>query len=300
MQLKHILLAVLVAIVWGGNFVFVQLGIQEIPPLTLCALRFFLSSIPLVFFIKRPDVPWRWLLAYSFLTFTLHFAFMFLGMKAGTAAGIASLLSQIQVFFSFLLAAVFLGERLTRWQVAGTFFAFIGLLIVLEHLGGGDINLAGCMWILVAAVMWGAGNLCVKKIGTTQGMGLIVWASFLSLPPLFTASYIVDGPTAIFTALHALSWRSILSVFYIAYVSTWIGYGVWAWLLGKYSVGMVVPFTLLVPIVGLFASSLVFGEGMQTWKLMATCFILFGLMVHLFGARLPGFFRLRFGGQQSL
>ncbi|MDF1646030.1 MAG: EamA family transporter [Legionellaceae bacterium] len=298
MQFKHILLAVFVAIIWGCNFVFVQCGIQEIPPLTLCALRFFLSSVPLVFFVKRPDVPWLWLFLYSFLTFTLHFAFMFFGMKVGAASGIASLLLQIQVFFSFLLAAILLGERLTRWQVAGAFFAFTGLAVVLEHLGGGDITFAGFMWIVAAALMWGAGNLCIKKMDKVQGMRLIVWASFLSFPPLCIASYWIDGPTAMFTSLHALSWRGALSVFYIAYISTWIGYGVWAWLLSIYSVGMVVPFTLLVPVVGLIASSVVFGEQMQAWKLIATCFILFGLMIHLFGARLPRLVKLRFSRGQ--
>ncbi|MDX2346273.1 MAG: EamA family transporter [Legionella sp.] len=299
MQIKHILLALLVAVIWGCNFIFVQIGLKEIPPLALCALRFFLSSVPIVFFVKRPDVPWIWLLLYSFLTFTLQFAFMFLGMKAGAASGIASLLLQIQVFFSFLFAALFLGEHLTRWQITGAFFAFTGLAIVLEHLGGGDITLVGFMWILAAAVMWGAGNLCVKKMKKKQGMGLIIWASFLSFPPLFITSFFIDGPTTLFTALHALSWRGALSVFYIAYISTWVGYGLWAWLLSVYSVSMVVPFTLLVPVVGLFASSLVFNEGMQTWKLSAAGFILFGLMTHLFGARLPQLFKLRLRGQQN-
>jgi O-acetylserine/cysteine efflux transporter len=300
MQLKHILLAILVAVIWGCNFIFVQFGLQEIPPLALCALRFFLSSIPLVFFVKRPAVSWIWLGSYSFFTFTLQFAFVFLGMKAGAASGIASLLLQIQVFFSFLLAAVFLGERLTQWQMIGAFFAFTGLAVVLEHLGGNDITLVGFLWILAAALMWGGGNLCVKKMGKTQGMGVIVWASLLAFPPLFVASYFIEGPTALLTALHALSWRGTLSVFYIAYISTWLGYGLWVWLLSIYSVGMVVPFTLLIPVVGLFLSSFVFGEAMQAWKLTAAGFILFGLMVHLFGARLPRLFKLQLRGQQNL
>jgi O-acetylserine/cysteine efflux transporter len=299
MQPKHIIFAILVAVIWGFNFIFVQIGLKEIPPLTLCALRFFLSSIPLIFFVKRPAVSWVWLGLYSGLTFTLQFAFMFLGMKAGAAPGISSLLLQIQVFFSFLLAAIFLGERLTHWQVFGACLAFIGLAIVLEHLGGGDITRTGFTWILAAAVMWGAGNLCVKKMGKAQGMSLIVWASFLSFPPLFIAAYVIDGPASLFTSLHALSWRGALAVFYIAYISTWIGYGLWAWLLSIYAVGMVVPFTLLVPVVGLFASSFIFGEGLQTWKLLAAGFILLGLMMHLFGAKLPRLFKFKLRGQQN-
>ncbi|MCH9756664.1 MAG: EamA family transporter [Gammaproteobacteria bacterium] len=300
MQLKHILCGVLIAVIWGCNFIFIRIGLEEIPPLALGAIRFFLSSIPLVFFVKRPAISWKWLLTYSFTTFALQFACLFLGMKAGLTPGLASLLSQIQVFFSFLFAAIFLGERLTRWQIIGAFFAFTGVAVVLEHLDGGDITFVGFAWILAASMVWGMGNSCVKKMGKTQGLSLVVWSSFLAVPPLFLASYIVDGPTAIFTSLHALPWRGFLSVFYIAYLSTWVGYGLWAWLLSVYTVGMVVPFTLLVPVVGMLASSFIIGEGLQTWKLIAAGFILFGLMVHLFGARLPRLFKFRLRGQQNL
>ncbi len=300
MQFKHILFAILVVIVWGCNFIFVRIAIEEIPPLALCAIRFFLASMPLMFFVKRPEVHFGWLCLYSFLTFALHFAFLFLGMNAGVSPGLASLLAQTQVFFSFFFAALFLGERLTHWQMMGACFAFTGVGVVLEHLGGGDITLSGFLWILAASIAWGAGNSCVKKMGKTKGMGLVVWSSFFAFPPLLMASYFVDGPNAVFTALHAVSWRGVLSVFYIVYISTWVGYGLWAWLLSIYAVSMVVPFTLLVPVVGLLASSFVLDEGIQTWKLIAASFILFGLMIHLFGARLPGLFKLGLRGQQNL
>ncbi len=300
MQFKHILFGVLVAIIWGCNFIFVQVAITEIPPLALCAIRFFLSGTPLIFFVKRPDVHFGWLALYSFLTFALQFAFLFLGMKAGITPGLASILLQIQVFISFLFAALLLGERLTQWQIIGACFAFTGVLVVVEHLGGGDITLSGLLWLLAGATAWGAGNTCIKKMGKAKGMGIVVWSSFLAFPPLWVASCFVDGPSAVFTALHALSWHGALSVFYIVYISTWVGYGLWAWLLGNYSVSMVVSFTLLVPVVGMLASSFMLGEGMQGWKITAACFILFGLMIHLFGKRLPRLMKPGFGGQQNL
>ena len=85
----------------------------------------------------------------------------------------------------------------------------------------------------------------------------------------------------------------------MTYVSTWLGYGLWTWLLSIYPVGMVVPFTLLVPIVGMFASSVYFAEGMQSWKLVAAGFILLGLVTHLFGRKLSGVFKLKLKRQQN-
>lgn len=300
MQIKHLFLAVLVTVVWGFNFVFSQAALAEIPPLALGTLRFFLSSIPLVFFVKRPAVSWFWLSLYSMFTFTLQFAFVFWGMKAGAASGITSVLLQVQVFFSFALAAIFLGERFGPWQIIGGCFALTGLWVVVQHLGGNDITLKGFVFILAAAMMWGLGNLFVKKMGQVQGMQLIVWSSFLAFPPLGMASYMIDGPEALWTGLHAISWHGALSVFYIAYISTWVGYGLWVWLLGIYSVRVIVPFTLLVPVVGLFASSLVFSEGLQPWKLMAAGLILFGLLIHLLGARLFKGLYLKPKGHQKI
>jgi O-acetylserine/cysteine efflux transporter len=291
MHPRHIMLAVFVTVIWGFNFVFVHFGLEELPPLTLCALRFFMASVPLVFFIKRPNVSWPLLILYSLLTFALQFSFLFVGMKAGVAPGLTSLLAQTQVFFSFLFAALFLGERLTHWQFIGASLAFTGLLVVAEHLGGVDITGAGFVWILLASMAWGAGNSCVKKMGGSQGLSLIVWASFLAFPPLLFASYLLDGPAVIMTSLHQITWRGASAVMYITCGSTWIGYGIWAWLLSTYSVGTVVPFTLLVPIFGMFASSIVFGEGLPAWKMIAAILIMLGLMVHLFGSRLPGLFK---------
>ncbi len=293
MRLKHIIFATLVAIIWGCNFIFLHFSLEEIPPMTLCALRFFFSSVPLVFWMKRPAVSWGWLMTYSFLTFALQFAFLFLGMRAGISVGLTSLLAQVQVFFSFFFATFLLGERLNRWQMAGACTAFLGVALVIEHLGGVDVSLPGFCWVLAAAIAWGAGNTCVKKMGHVQGVSLIVWASFLSFIPLLLASYFIDGPLAMWTALHTLSWRSMGSIAYVSYVSTWLGYGLWAWLLSVYPVGMVVPFTLLVPVVGMLASTLVFGEAQPAWKLFAASLILLGLMIHLFGRRVSQYFSIR-------
>lgn len=294
MHPRHIMLAVLVMIIWGFNFVFVQLGLEEFPPLALCAARFFLASVPIIFFVKRPKVSWLLIALYSLMAFALHFSFLFLGMKAGVAPGLTSLLAQTQVFFSFIFAALFLGERLTQWQIMGTLLALIGLLVVAEHLNGVDLTGLGFVWIILGSITWGLGNLCIKKMGGSQGLSLIVWSSFLSFPLLLASSYFLEGPSAVSISLQHISWRGLSGLLYVAFVSTWVGYGLWAWLMSKYSVGTMVPFALLVPVVGMFASSIVLGEGLPAWKLMAAFFIMLGLMVHLFGYRLPHVWMSRF------
>lgn len=74
---KDLLLALVVVIAWGINFVVIKVGLHGVPPMLLGALRFALAAVPAVFFVKRPQMPWRWLLAYGATISFGQFAFLF-------------------------------------------------------------------------------------------------------------------------------------------------------------------------------------------------------------------------------
>ncbi len=111
MPFSHLLLALLVVFVWGINFIFVKLSLEEFSPLLLCAVRFLLASVPAVFFIKPPAVPFKIIAGYGLIMFALQFALLFIGLRVGMTPGVASLLMQVQVFFSMFFAIIFLGEQ---------------------------------------------------------------------------------------------------------------------------------------------------------------------------------------------
>jgi O-acetylserine/cysteine efflux transporter len=130
MHLQHIALAVFVAVIWGFNFVMIKAGLDELPPVLLCALRFFFAAFPAVFFVQRPAIAFRHVLIFGFTMFALQFTLLFFGMAAGATAGLASLLLQVQVFFTVLLAVVFLDEKPSGWQITGASVAFSGIGLV--------------------------------------------------------------------------------------------------------------------------------------------------------------------------
>src|SRR5262245_40818110 len=99
MKPADILLALLVVLIWGFNFVRIKIGCQGLPPLLFAALRFACAALPAVFFIKRPAVPWRLLAGYAMFQFALQFTLLFSGMKLGFPPGLASLVIQLQAFF---------------------------------------------------------------------------------------------------------------------------------------------------------------------------------------------------------
>ncbi|KTD56854.1 cysteine and O-acetyl-L-serine efflux system [Legionella sainthelensi] len=286
MPLPHLLLALLVVLIWGVNFLFVSIGLEEISPLLLCALRFLLSSIPAIFFVKLPKSSFKIIALYGFIMFALQFSFLFIGMNAGMPAGMASLLMQTQVFFSMFFAIIFLGEQPNIAQILGALVAFTGIGLVAMHFDS-DISVVGFLCIIAAAATWGVGNLITKKIkgNSNHMMAIIAWGSFIACIPMFLLSWIFEGPSSFAYTYENLSWRGTVSLFYIVFASTWIGYGVWNWLIARYPVGVVAPFTLLVPIVAIVSSVVVLGEPFQLWKLAAGLLVIGGLCISILGTR---------------
>lgn len=284
MPIPHLLLALLVVIIWGLNFIFVKLALDDIAPLFLCAIRFFLASVPAIFFVKLPKTSLKMIMLYGLTTFALQFSLLFTGMHMGMPPGLASLVLQVQIFFSMFFAAILLGERPSLWQIIGAFISFSGIVMVGSHLEH-NTSILGFILILASAAAWGTGNLITKKMGDLNIIALITWGAFMATPPMFLLSLIVEGPAKIMQSYHQISVLGMSSVMYIVYLSTWIGYGTWSWLLSRHSVSVIVPFTLLVPIVGMLSASLILNEPFEPWKLAAATLVIGGLCINLLGAR---------------
>lgn len=284
MPIHHLLLLLLVVTIWGINFLFVKVGVQEIAPLLMCALRFFLASVPAIFFIRPPKIPFKIITAYGFVMFGMQFSLVFISMKVGMTAGMASLLMQVQVFFTLFFAIIFLKEQPNPSQIIGALVSFLGIALVALHFDN-QVSLAGFLLVLAASASWGVGNLITKKIKSPNFFALVVWSSFITCFPMLALSLIFEGPSAISYSYDHLTWKGIGSLLYIVYISTIVGYGLWNWLVNSYPIGMVVPFTLLIPVVGLLASVLFLGEPFQLWKLSSGLLVISGLCINIISTR---------------
>lgn len=280
-----ILAALLVVIIWGFNFVVIKIGLQGLPPILFTAMRFLFAALPIVFFIKRPNVPWRLLAGYAAFQFAIQFTLLFSGMKLGFSPGLSSLVVQLQAFFTIGLAVLFLGERPRMAQVLGAVIAFSGMALVAWHLEA-QTTMLGFSLVVIAALSWGIGNIFIKKIGKVDALALVVWGSLIAAPPLLLASYVIEGPAAIMAALQHISWLSIGAVLFQAYPTTILGFGIWSLLMRKYPAATVAPFTLLVPVVGMVSAAIVLDEPLQWWKIAAGFLVLAGLTLNQFAARL--------------
>ncbi|MDP3979176.1 MAG: EamA family transporter [Pseudomonas sp.] len=291
MSPKDLLLALVVIIVWGLNFVVIKIGLHDMPPMLLGALRFMLAAFPAVLLVKRPQIPLRWLLLYG-LTISLgQFAFLFYAMSVGMPAGLASLVLQSQAFFTLLFAALFLGERLRLANLLGLLVAAAGLLLIGLQ-GDGLMTMAGFALTIGAASMWALGNIVTRKLGKVNLVGLVVWGSLVPPLPFLVLSWSLEGPEAIEAALRGINLDSILVLIYLAFGATILGYGLWSHLLSRYPASQVAPFSLLVPVVGLTSSALLLDERLGPLQVLGALLVMCGLLINVCGGWLYGRLRL--------
>ena len=284
MSPRDIVLALVVVLVWGLNFIAIKWGVERMPPLLLGALRFTLAALPLVFFIKPPKVRLSLLVSYGLLAGALQFAALYVAIGIGMPAGLSSLIIQMQAFFTIALAMLFLGERPGWFQAGGAAVALLGIVaIASERLSGAAF--LPLLLTLVSAAFWGGGNILTKRAGQIDMLAFIVWSSLIPPLPLLAVSLLTEGPAADWTALSQPSWILTGSILFSAYASTVIGYGLWSNLLARYPASTVAPFSLLVPVVGIAASALVLGEHLSPLEAIGSLVIFLGLMLNVFGAR---------------
>lgn len=289
---KDLLLALLVIVVWGLNFVVIKVGLHGMPPMLMGALRFMLAAFPAILFVRRPQVPLRWMLAYGMTISVGQFAFLFYAMYVGMPAGLASLVLQSQAFFTLFFAALFLGERLRGSNLFGLLVAGSGLVLIGLQ-GGQAMTLAGFALTIAAASMWALGNVVTRKLGKVNLVGLVVWGSLIPPLPFLALSLWLEGPELVSHSLRSLSLDSLLVLAYLAFGATILGYGLWSRLLSRYPASQVAPFSLLVPVVGISSSALLLDERLGSLQMVGAALVMGGLLINVWGGRLLDSWRQR-------
>jgi O-acetylserine/cysteine efflux transporter len=277
----HVALALLIVAIWGTNFVVIKVGLRDFPPFLFALLRFVFSAVPFIFFVRRPEVPWRWLVAYGVLLGAGQFGLLYFAMHSDISPGLASLVIQTQVLFTIALSVIVFREKVGLAAAAGTLLAAAGLGLIGWHLDA-SVTALGVELVLGAALCWACANITVKKASLESGhkvdmLGFIVWSSVFAVPPLLLMTLAFEGPTA---ALHALSSARLdawAAMAWQAIGNTVFAFAAWSWLLTRYDAAVVSPYALLVPVFGMGSSALLLGEPLPAWKFYAAALVLGGI-----------------------
>jgi O-acetylserine/cysteine efflux transporter len=294
MPLRDRLLALTVAVLWGLNFPAIHLSLEQFPPFFLVALRFAVLAVPTLLLVPRPRVPVRWLIGYGVGFGVLQFAFLYLAMDTGMPTGLASLVLQASAPFTVLLGAVWLRERVTARQAVGVGLAICGLagIAALRAGAGASAGLLPVVLTLCGGLGWAFGNVSSRQAHPDSPFRFMLWMSVVPPLPMLALSLVVDGPAAIGRSLTTLgtptaAW-ALGGLAFTVLVATVVGSGIWTTLLARHPSGVVAPFSMLVPVVGIAASWLLFDERPAAGELALGAVIVAGVLHATRPASTPG------------
>lgn len=290
MPLRHRLLAVLVAALWGVNFLAIHLSLEHFPPLFLAALRFAVIAVPTMLFVPRPDVPLRWLVGYGLGFGVFQFAFLYTGMAAGMPTGLSSLVLQLSGPFTLLLGALLLSERVRGTQWFGIALAVAGMSLV-GFSRAESAQVLPFLLVVLAALGWAFGNLSSRLARPAKPLHLTLWMSVVVPVPMLALSLVIEGPQAIThslaTSLTAQALPAWAGLAYTVGPATVIGSGIWTWLLARHPAGVVAPFSMLVPVVGIATAFMVLSERPTPLELVGGAVVVTGVLVGSRVSRVP-------------
>jgi O-acetylserine/cysteine efflux transporter len=286
MKPRDLLLALTVVVVWGINFVVIEVGLEGVPPLLLSALRFFFAGVPAIFLLGKPRVAWRYVVGVGLALGVAKFGLLFVAMDHGVPAGLSSLVLQSQVIFTVLFAIAVLRERPRPAQLVGIAIACAGIgLIVLDRKLSAPLGALAL--VIVAAASWGVSNTITRYAKPPDTLRFMVWASAVAVVPLLVLSLLTEGPRADVDALRGISLSGVGAIAFLAFAATLFGFGVWGYLLRQYDASTVAPFSLLVPVVGMSAAWILRGETVGLQQAIAAVLVIGGMACTIVRRRTP-------------
>ena len=287
MNLKDFGLAILITAIWGVNFSVIKIGLSSLDPFTLAGLRFLLCALPLVFFIKKPDVSMKYVVVYG-LTFGVGlWGMVSLGIHFGVSAGMASLVLQMSAFLTVFMGVLFLKDSIDKIKILGFIIAIIGIGFI-ASVTDGSVTMLGLALVLLGALAMSVTTIVVKISGAKRIFSFIIWSSLFSPIPLFVLAYFTQGQNVFSDFAANVDGKAIFSILFQVYPTTLFGYWVWNSLIDKYQVSRVAPLSLLVPIFGLLGSFFIFNEQVGLEKMIAGALIMTGLLISTFSHQVKG------------
>jgi O-acetylserine/cysteine efflux transporter len=285
-------------LIWGTNFIAMKFALHDMTPFQLGAARYLFAVLPLILFVPRPKLAWKWVVLYGLFQGVCQFGCLFLALKVGMSAALGSVLMQTQVFFTALFGFVLMREHASRALLAGLSVAALGIAcFAMNYLSpGADLGgttALGFVLVLGAAAMWAASNLVVRRAQQStpefEVVPFMVWCSLVPIVPFILLSLAFDPPEAQWRwSMLEVPWSTWLSLAYLGWFATILAYALWTGLLKRHPMNRVAPFSLAVPVVGISSGMLVFGDVISAWQWAGTALIVVSLVIVMFGARWMG------------
>ncbi|MEQ8603668.1 MAG: EamA family transporter [Marivibrio sp.] len=276
-------LALSVPVIWGMGFVFAKGAIAHFPPILLIALRFTVTALVLIWFVKPPKALFKQIALIALVSATIQYSMTFTALQY-LDASTAGIVVQLETPLLVLMGWAILGDKPGLRKLMGIAVSFAGVVLMT-----GDPKLqAEWFWLAVfiaGLVVWSAGQIMVRRLGEVGGFTLVAWVAAFAAPQLFAASWLFEEDHIRLIA--EADWTIWATVLYLGVVMTALGYGLWYHLLGRYPVSQVGPFLLLIPVATLIGGIVILGEEASFEVLLGGAVVVAGVAFILIERRRP-------------
>lgn len=273
---SHMLLALAINACWGLNVIAIKYAVDEIPPLFATAARFglvMLICLPWLRVIRGRMLP---IISLGLLFGTLHFGLIFWAVELAGDAGVLAVVGQVGVPMSVLMAMLVLREYVSARRWAGIGLTFLGVALlgfdprVIDYL-----DAVGMM--VLAGFIYGVSALLMRRLSGVKPLELQAWIGLISLPCLLALSQLAgeDG----FAQAATASWPAWGAILFSAIAASMAGHAGMFYLLQRYPVAFITPYSLLVPLVALGAGVVLLNEVITPLIAMGALVTIAGVVV---------------------
>jgi len=260
--------------IWGSTWLFIKLGLADLPPLTFAGIRFVLASLILSMLILARGVRWPrartdWILIaiVGLLQFSLNYGLVFWGEQY-ISSGLAAVLQSTFPAFGLVIAHLYLPyERLTTAKVAGVLLGVAGVVVIFSDqlTFAGHMALLGSIALVLSALFGSYSNVLVKAYGTQIDPQVLAAGQMVcGFPPLLLLGIATEGNPLRF------HWTrmALLSLAYLVVVGSVIAFALYYWLVRHMDVTKTMLIALVTPVVAVVIGMIVLHERLN-WRLFA-------------------------------
>jgi drug/metabolite transporter (DMT)-like permease len=279
--MKARLVWLVLCLIWGSTWLFIKIGLADLPPLSFAGIRFVIASVILftIIWTRRISLPtgredWRLLAVTGVLSFTLNYGLVFWGEQY-ISSGLAALLQATLPAFGLVIAHFYLPhERMTSAKIAGVVLGVCGVGVVFSNqltVAGGRA-LAGSIALVVSAFCAAYANVLIKARGSKLNPAIIaaVQMVFGLIPLLLIGMFLEGNPLGFHWTASA-----IICLFYLAVVGTVVAFLLYYWLMRNMDVTKTMLIALVTPVVAVVVGMVMLKEELS-WRTLAGGLMIIG------------------------
>ena len=261
-----VLVWLILCLLWGTTWIFIKIGLNDLPPITFAASRFILAVAILVPVIWLRNLPWprtasewRLIAITGFLQFSLNYSAVFWAQQHITS-GLAAVLQATITVFGLLLAWIFLPfERITGLKIFAVLLGLAGVAVIfIEQLRVESfMAFMGCVVIVGGAYCAAQASILIKSRGSSLHPASLVCAQMIcGLPAIVVYALVAEGNPASFN----WTWIAVGCVLYLTLFGTIAAFWLYYWLLSRIESTKAMMISLVTPLLAVVIGSVFLGE----------------------------------------